>query len=446
MRAALLRLLGDPQTLARMSALAAGAPAAAPVSVTLPLAGGDGDWLALLPASAPYWYRARPERGEYRLAIGHALHVASSGPQRFAALDNAYAGLCRDWRQDGHGALAFAGFACDPDNERPLPNALLAIPALLLENLAGHCQLTLTAPAGRLQQMAAAWPQLLLTPTASRPPTALRLPPNPLARSAWLARVAAALRAIGGGELAKVVLSRQQQVVADAPFALGDLLGRLAEQQPASVIYAHGAGSRSFLGATPERLVRRHGRQVAADALAGTAWPGSRELDDAKNRHEQSLVVSAIRAALTPLCVAPPAVEAARERELGHLRHLRSRIGGELRPGTTLFELLGALHPTPAVGGFPADAAQRWQAAHGERRDGWYAGGVGVLDPAGDGEFSVALRCALIDGATATLQAGAGIVAGSEPEQELAETDAKLQTLLAALGSGDAARQTPRCA
>ena len=133
------------------------------------------------------------------------------------------------------------------------------------------------------------------------------------------------------------------------------------------------------------------------------------------------------------MCETTPLVGAAEEHPAGQLRHWRSSIVGTARPGSSLFDLVRALHPTPAVGGFPSAAAQSWLAAHGEQRHAWYSGGFGILSPEGDGEFSVALRSALLDGNRALLQAGAGIVAGSDPVQELAEIEAKLGTLLAAL-------------
>ena len=188
-----------------------------------------------------------------------------------------------------------------------------------------------------------------------------------------------------------------------------------------------------------ERRLSLHGNQISADALAGTAWPGSTGLAGQKNLHEQSLVVRAVCEALTPLCALPPQVSRAEEHPAGHLLHLRSQITATAHPGTTLFDLIRALHPTPAVGGFPVPAALDWLTTHGEQRPGWYSGGFGILTPDGNGEFSVALRSALLDGNTAELQAGAGIVAGSDPQQELAETEAKLGTLLAALSPAIAA-------
>ena len=442
---ALRRCLSAPETLARLEALAAGAAASAPISLRLALGRGTTDWLTHLPAAAPYWYRGRPDRHEYRLAIGHALHVTSTGANRLAALDNAFAGFCRDWRRNGP-ACAFAGFAFDAANNAPLPNALLAIPAILLESVAGDCSVTLSAPAGRLAQAAAEWPQWLATPALANTPRQRPGRPETLAEQAWIARVNAALRDIEAGRVDKIVLARSRKIEADAPFSAASVLGQLLSQQPASLVYAHGNDQHSFVGATPERLVRLAANRIDADALAGTAWPGSLALSEAKNRHEQALVVQAICAALAPFCENPPVAEPAAEHAAGQLLHLRSRVAATARPGTTLFELVRALHPTPAIGGFPVAAAEAWLAAHHEQRSGWYSGAIGLLTADGDGEFSVALRSALLAGNTAELQAGAGIVAGSDARHELAETTAKLGPLLAALAppvrpeSGDSRR------
>ena len=390
------------------------------------------DWLHLIPADHAWWYRARPEHQEFRLGIGHALHVTSAGNNRFSALDGAFSGFCRDWRHNGP-ALAFSGFAFAEDNAAPLPNALLAIPAILLESIDGRCSVTLTCPAGRISQAPAAWTASLVRANGIRQAARHPIRPEPLAEQAWMARVVTALRDISGGRIDKVVLTRCRQIEGPSAFSPAAILAALNVQQPGSVVYAHGNGQHTFLGATPERLVRKLGRQIHVDALAGTAWAGSPALADTKNRHEQSLVVRAVVDALTPLSEAPPDVGPLEEHPAGHLQHWRSRISASALDECTLFDLVRALHPTPAVGGFPCEAARHWLLAHDEQRHGWYSGGFGILTPEGDGEFSVALRSALIDGKRATLQAGAGIVAGSNPEQELAETEAKLGTLLTAL-------------
>lgn len=160
--ATLRRRLADPALSAQPRALAAGAPAAA-VSLRIELGRRDTDWLAALPASAPFWYQARPAQAAYRLGIGHALQVGSAGPSRFAALDNAFAGL-RDSRRHDRPALAFCGFAFDERSQAPLPNALLAVPAILLEARDGRCQATLSTTAGRIAQAATGWLKLLADP------------------------------------------------------------------------------------------------------------------------------------------------------------------------------------------------------------------------------------------------------------------------------------------
>lgn len=438
MIAALRRQFALPELTEQLVRLAENAPPAAPVSLCLNLGQHQSDWLHTLPKHGPFWYRAQPAKNEYRLGIGHAFQVASAGPNRFAALDNAFSGLCQHWRGTGQ-PLAFSGFAFDSSSNSPLPNALLAIPSILLESLDGQCTATLSAPAGRLKQAITEWQRSLQTPARSFATSLQPSRPEMLLERAWMARVNAALRAIEQGRVDKLVLSRCRKLTAKQPFSPADILGQLIAQQPSSLVYAHGNGQQCFLGATPERLVRLRDGQLAADALAGTAWPGSADLSGGKNRHEQSLVVDAVCAALVPFCAGQAEVGDACEHSAGHLLHLRSRITATVRPGTRLLELVRALHPTPAVGGFPAEAALAWLEAHGEQRPGWYSGGFGMINRNGDGEFSVALRSALLDGNLADLQAGAGIVAGSDPELELAETEAKLAVLQAALSPATAA-------
>ena len=432
MIAALRRRLADPALLAQLQALAAGAPASAPLSLTLELGPRAADWLAALPASGQFWYQARPAQGLYRLGIGHALQVSSTGPNRFAALDNTFSGLASAWRHNAP-PVAFCGFAFDEQSQTPLANALLAIPAILLEAHQGRCQAILSTTAGKIAQAGAGWQKLLATPARHADYRLLPANDHALADRAWIARVRAALRDIGSEQIDKIVLARSRHLNADAPIPASRLLGALIEQQPDAMIYACGNGQSAFLGATPERLVRLAGRRLAADALAGTAWPGSLDLDAPKNRHEQALVTQAIVAALAKCCVMPPRPGPVEIHAAGHISHLRSRVTGITAPGITIFDLVRALHPTPAVGGFPGAAAASWLASHGEVRSGWYSGGFGTLDANGDGEFHVALRSALIDGKRIELHAGAGIVAGSDPEHELAETEAKIGTLLAAL-------------
>ncbi|MBS1191615.1 MAG: Isochorismate synthase [Rhodocyclaceae bacterium] len=430
----LRQLLRDQDLGARLAAQAAGAPASALVSLTLDLGPGQDDWLALLPHRGEhFWYWARPGQGHYRLGLGQALHVASAGPNRFAALDNTFSGIVRQWRHEEGLPQAFLGFAFAEGTRSEFPNALLAIPAILLESRRGRCTATVTALAATLDQAADAWTGLLTENPQPAGACNVRRIAQPLADQAWTARVGAALRNIAAGGLDKLVLARSTRLAADRPFAAAPVLAALLGRQAGSTIYAYGNRQAIFLGASPERLVALDGGRAEADALAGTAWPGSARLDADKNAREQSLVAEAVRKALAPLCTAIAESGAPQPLRLGHLSHLRSAIGGPVRSGVTLFDLVRALHPTPAVGGSPTAAALDWLRGHGEQRGGWYSGGFGCIGADGDGEIAVALRSALISGDQAELHAGAGIVAGSDPEQEFLETEAKLATLLEAL-------------
>ena len=245
--------------------------------------------------------------------------------------------------------------------------------------------------------------------------------------------VADARAAIRRGALSKVVLARRVSMHLARPVVPEALLARLRKNHPRATTFAVRRRGRMFLGATPELLVSKHGRHVVTEALAGTA--GRDIAAEAfellgKERHEHEIVARHIDSRLRPMCATLFRSPAPRADVMGQLMHLRTRFEGELAGDPTACDLIAALHPTPAVAGWPTEAACRWIAEHEGFDRGWYAGGVGWIDTAGDGEVSVALRAGLFDGSRAELYAGAGIVAGSDPDAEYAETELKLRTLL----------------
>jgi len=187
--------------------------------------------------------------------------------------------------------------------------------------------------------------------------------------------------------------------------------------------------------------VRRDAAVVSCDALAGSARPeaggegASSLLASGKDRREHQLVVSAIASALTELGAVVDMPSEPGVRTLRHVLHLHTPIAATLREPRHLLEVAAALHPTPAVGGTPTRVATDWIATH-ERARGWYASPVGWFDVEGNGELAVAIRSGVIANDRAHLWAGAGIVAGSDPDRELAETDLKLRAMLGALGVG----------
>jgi isochorismate synthase len=249
---------------------------------------------------------------------------------------------------------------------------------------------------------------------------------------------------IRAGELAKVALSLRAHVDLARPFDLAVVLARLARAYPACARFAFEREGRVFVGASPERLVTVVDRRVEADALAGSTARAADPADDAararallaspKERAEHELVVRALREGLGRCARSVDAPSTPVVRSLQNVHHLFTPVTAERAPGAHVLDVVAALHPTPAVGGAPREAALAWLARNERHDRGWYTGAVGWLDAAGDGAFSVGIRAAVCGAGHADLYAGAGIVEGSVPAQELAEVRLKLRPMLAALG------------
>ncbi len=362
--------------------------------------------------------------------VGAGLRESATaeGPERFRALQAGFP-------TEGKGPC-FVGFGFSPrDHHRApwweaFPAALAASPA------------SLRGP----------WP---LPPAEGLPaPPPAELPPaeEVLSQQAWETAVRAALEAIAVGALQKVVLARPavlQLPVAPDPVAV---LQALHRSQPRAYCFLfEPQPGMAFVGATPELLARVQHGQVETVALAGSIARGRDEHEDAllgrqllqsaKDRREHAAVVTAIREALAPLTRGLAAPSEPRLRRLPHIQHLETPLRGLLRPGVGLLDVAAALHPTPALGGAPREAALRFIAAHEPYPRGWYAAPVGLLFPDGSGELGVAIRSALLLGNRAVLYAGAGIVAGSDPAREWQETALKLETMRRALAEALTAPQ-----
>ncbi|MHB8492587.1 MAG: isochorismate synthase, partial [Solirubrobacteraceae bacterium] len=254
------------------------------------------------------------------------------------------------------------------------------------------------------------------------------------------AAVARARELICAGELEKIVLAREVQVHAPGPHDPAAILGVLREAFPTCFIYGVGYGDATWLGASPELLVRREGQRVSTMALAGSARRsadpavdahiGERLLGSASYREEHAIVVRRIERDLRPVAVWVASAPEPTLVKVANIQHLGTPIRAQLAEPRDVLELAAMLHPTPAVGGEPAQRARELIPALEGLDRGWYAGPVGWVDAAGDGELCVALRCALLRGNTAHLYAGNGIVRDSDPAGELAETEVKLAALL----------------
>jgi len=256
----------------------------------------------------------------------------------------------------------------------------------------------------------------------------------------WQAALASARDELTQGVARKVVLAREIVITADTPIDRRAVLQRLRTAYPACVLFAFGG----FVGATPELLVARTGDIVRAQPMAGTTPRSSDPTTDArlaaallasaKDQAEHRHTIDMVHDTLLPYCSyldeeAEPSIVA-----VANVQHLATTVEGRLSaPPASVIELMTGLHPTPAVGGLPRDVALAMIDRYEGLDRGRYAGPVGWVDARGNGEWAVGIRCAELDGTTARLVAGVGVVADSDPDAELAETQAKFQALLSAI-------------
>ena len=420
---------------------------------------------AIFEPTEKHFYVERPAEHLAVAGAETAVHFTATGPARFAAcqafIDETLAHTLAVGDLDAPfaGPHFFTTFAFQPAVEaaEPFPAAQVLVPRWQV---------------GRREGRTVAVANLLITPTAPVAPLAERVwrahakfrtfdfaSVDPAAREAaalptlageaddkarYAAAVEQALALIAAGAFAKIVLARTKELRAVAPFhplrVLNDLRERFADCYAFSV--ANGDGQ-SFIGATPERLLRVQAGVLTTEALAGSARRGRSASEDAalggallrseKDLREHRLVLESIVRRLAPLGMVPAAPARPTLRRLANVQHLQVPVTAALPAGVRLLEVLAQLHPTPAVGGAPREAAlPHIRALEGFPR-GLYAGALGWVDARGDGEFFVGLRSALIDGRAARLYAGAGIVAGSQPEAELRETELKFGAMQEAL-------------
>lgn len=335
----------------------------------------------------------------------------------------------------GGSAIALGALGFDPE----VPGALV-LPRLTVLRREQASTALITGPRAHAREQLDA-----LLADAANEPGAPDLPDrfelvSTKTHAQFRALVADAVAAVVSGELDKVVLAREILVTANRDFQQADLIGRLRALHPSCLSFAIDG----FIGASPELLCRRDGTAVFSEPLAGTiARSGDPEADrrlaDAlfasqKERREHALVVDAITAEFARHQIVCEAPARPKLLELRNVAHLATPISGSLAnlaDAPSALELAAALHPTPAVGGFPKAAALAYLAKNEGLERARYAGPVGYLDAHGDGEFWIGIRSAELDHNRARLMAGVGIVEGSEPAAELAETQLKLQALLA---------------
>jgi menaquinone-specific isochorismate synthase len=401
--------------------------------------------LCTLGESAFLW---EPLESPAFVGIDQVKRYQASGATRFSEIQRA---VSADLGDSDPALRVFGGFAFEAgtagDAFERFGDASFVLPRFCYERGSANGTLSLVLSRRELAQRerATEWCQQLLSlgqrlgelPGA----TGTRLHPvrvRDVSADAWADLVADILARIDSGSASKIVAARRVEFDFERPLHVAATLRALLDQARGSTCFAFRHGSSAFLGATPERLVKKQGNRVESEALAGTfrtaGSPLAAELLRSPKEHSEHMpVLAAIVSALEPLCSELHHPAHPEMRELPDLLHLRTPISGTLREPGHVLELVQRLHPTPAVGGVPTDVALNWirEREPGER--GWYAGPVGWFDGQGDGDFQVALRSGLLEGTRATLFAGGGIVRGSEPPSEYAETELKLRALFGAL-------------
>ncbi len=433
------------------------------VSVTAPIEGCDPCAAVFTSrlASDRWFCWEQPDRAFALAMLGVASEAASRGPGRFVDVADECMMTMRDAVVDepkglppGAGPVWMGGFAFDAEGGASadwssFSPASMVLPELSLCRNGEEGFLTVNVfvqpgedAADRAARVSArlaglrADPLPLLDPhLTARPEIRSARPPGDFEGA-----VAAATCRIEAGEMSKVVLAREVVVKGAAAHEPAALFGAMREQFPSCFCFCCGTPEAAFVGASPELLVRRSGASVSTVALAGSTRRSSdpavddhlaeQLLRSDKDRREQRIVAERIVRALRSHAVW---VEAAPEPEIvkvANIQHLATAVIAQLAEPRSAIELAGLLHPTPAVGGEPWPAAATAIGKLEAMDRGWYAGPIGWMDATEDGEFCVALRSALLRDREAHLYAGVGIVSGSDPATELAETEVKLDALL----------------
>jgi menaquinone-specific isochorismate synthase len=398
----------------------------------------DRPLLELLPSTpdALAWVRD----GDGLVAWGTAVRLdPGPGPDRFLRARAAFDALARDASvvdevaRPGTGLVAVGSFTFDAWD----PGSVVVVPRVVVGRRDGVTWRTDVTPAGAAPPAAMA-----STPARRRRHDRPRYAGSSLPDVHWLEAVARAVARIQAGEADKVVLARDHAVWSREPFDALDLARRLTARFPR----CHTFVVDGLVGATPELLLAKRDRTVTSRVLAGTTGRSVDEAGDAalgaallasrKDLAEHAYAAASVAEVLAPRCADLHGDPGPRLLRLDNVQHLATTYRGSLDdPTTSVLDLVGALHPTAAVGGTPRDVALAMIAELEGMSRGRYAAPVGWFDAAGDGEWGIALRCAELQGARARLFAGVGVVAASLPEAELEETRLKLLAMQAALGA-----------
>jgi isochorismate synthase len=423
-------------------------------------ASADGGLRQLAARGSAYW--ARPSEGFAIAALGAAAVLSPSGPERFATLNQEWSSLLHQAQVDsavenvrGVGPLLIGGFSFTPDGPkndtwRGFPSAHMIVPEVHVTSVGGESWLTVSS--------------MVEADDASSAAPAIEEARNAILRAGssnhahagsgrvtviddlpadeWTGTVARAVDTIRAGQMQKVVLARSVSGETSEEIDPVRVLRNLQEENADAFVYGYWRDDAAFVGASPERLVRVDDEKIRASSLAGTVARGVTPEDDEllaqqlrsspKDIAEHVAVRDMLHDALSGVARNISSVSRPEVMRLSHVYHLHTEVTADLRSGSSLLDVVARLHPTPAVGGSPREAALNFIRTMEKLDRGWYAAPVGWIDRRG-GDLAVALRSGILRGSRFTLFAGCGIVGDSDPQLELAESSLKLQPMKSAI-------------
>ncbi|QKY69762.1 isochorismate synthase MenF [Lentibacillus sp. CBA3610] len=391
--------------------------------------------------------------------VGSAFHLKAESNRLEQAetswqklLDEAM--IHNPYETPGTGLVTMGGMSFDPTTRKSalwknFSHLSFTVPNFMLTQWDDTCYLTINIQAGKNDDASELADELnekesMLLHHSTYLPEGAHIKANQeIEPDEWKEKVKFATDYIKDNNADKIVLARELVVKLTDKAVASSVLNKLIAQQPNSYVFAFERNGDCFIGASPERLVRQDKKEVLSTCLAGTAPRGKTRAEDdrighslfndEKNRSEHDFVVQMIRQSMEHYCRAVHVPDKPVIYPLKNLQHLYTPVTATLNEGYSIFDIIGKLHPTPALGGVPRDESLAFIREHEQLDRGWYGAPVGWLDSNHNGEFAVAIRSGLIQGDQASLFAGCGIVKDSNPEAEYDETNIKFLPMLSVL-------------
>ncbi|SHG48418.1 isochorismate synthase [Ornithinibacillus halophilus] len=405
-----------------------------------------------------YWRSA--EDNFTVVGVGSAFEIKTN-KNTYQETDKQWNSILRDaiihnpFKNEGTGLVAIGGMSFDSKKEKTalwnnFDDSQFVIPEFVYVQNNVEAYLTInvrvngTEDVTNLSREIQLQEDQLLTETVTAFKTNAIVSKTEVEPQQWKKTVQLATEEMKKSDVAKIVLARELRVKLSKEAHIESIIQDLVNQQPNSYVFAFEYGEDCFIGATPERLVKKEKSQLLSTCLAGTAPRGKDVvedekirkglLNDKKNREEHDFVVQMIRKAITPFARDIAIPDAPVVLQLKNMHHLYTPVTGIIKENSSLFDIVEKLHPTPALGGTPKEEALSFIREHELLDRGWYGAPIGWLDSNENGEFAVAIRSGLIQKDEASLFAGCGVVADSNPEAEYEETNIKFTPMLSVLG------------